>query len=228
MNSFFKKAILWCKEARFGIFITACSLVFVIAVAVIAGNRNINDRPVASIHSSQSDISITNSVSSSTNQSSSSTVVKVEEKVLVPFSVNVSIARYFFDPNDDLETRSQALVSYDNKIIPSMGVDYIYNGEQFEVKASFTGKVIAKNNDNLYGLTVIIEHENGLRAYYCGLTEVEVYQNEIIPQGKKIGKSGESVINAELGNHLHFALQYDSQYLNPLKAYDRQISSVTK
>ena len=107
-----------------------------------------------------------------------------------------------------------------------MGVDYVYDGKQFDVEASFTGKVVAKLNDNLYGLSVIIEHESGLKALYCGLTEVEVYQDEIINQGELIGKSGESIINAELGNHLHFALQYDEKYLNPLKSYDKEVQSL--
>lgn len=225
MNSFFKKTIAWCKEAKFGLFITACALIFVIAVAVVAGSTP-GENQVAFVPSSSTTLISDSSTSSKTSTESSSTVIKVEEKVLVPFSVDVSIARYFFDPNDDIEIKSQALVTYDNKIIPSMGIDYVYNGNQFDVKASFTGKVVAKNNDNLYGLTVVIEHENGLKSYYCGLSEVEVYQNEIINQGEIIGKSGESMINSELGSHLHFALKYNDTYLNPLKTYDKNVNNL--
>ena len=224
MNSFFKKTANWAKEARFGLFITAFALIFIITIALVAGSQANNDDPVASVvTSSNSEISITDSTTSTTHTSSD---IEDEEKVLLPFSVDVTIARYFFDPSDDLETRSQALITYDNKIIPSMGVDYVYDGKQFDVEASFTGKVVAKLNDNLYGLSVIIEHESGLKALYCGLTEVEVYQDEIINQGELIGKSGESIINAELGNHLHFALQYDEKYLNPLKSYDKEVQSL--
>ena len=47
-------------------------------------------------------------------------------------------------------------------------------------------------------------------------------------QGQVIGKSGESIINASLGNHLHFALEYDNQFINPLKSYNKTVYEVIK
>ena len=45
-------------------------------------------------------------------------------------------------------------------------------------------------------------------------------------QGQVIAKSGESVINANLGNHLHFAIEYNDTYLNPLRVYDKSIDEI--
>ena len=39
------------------------------------------------------------------------------EKIQLPFTVNATIARYFFDSSDSIEIKSQALVNYDNKFI---------------------------------------------------------------------------------------------------------------
>ena len=110
--------------------------------------------------------------------------------------------------------------------IPSLGVDYTYENEAFEIVSSFEGVVVEKKNDALYGLSVVVENEDGLRAHYCGLSDVSVFEDEKVVQGQVIAKSGESVINANLGNHLHFAIEYNDTYLNPLKVYDKSIDEI--
>lgn len=189
-----KRFLNWCKEAKFGLILGAVAFVFILSITLIATGTN-KDTPVASVPSTSSSIS----------QTTPPVVEPEPEKVDKPFTVNATIARYFFDPEDPVDIKSQALISYDNKVMPSLGIDYTYDGKSFDVTASFTGTVIAKNNDPLYGLTIAVESESGLIAYYSGLTEVNVYQDEVIQQGDVIGKSGESTINASLGNHLHFA-----------------------
>lgn len=228
MNSF-RRFLKWTKEAKFGLMLLGVGIVFIVCIALIASNRN-NHIPVASVGNSEPSVEPSSSNSqpiSSSSSSISSTPQVVVEKVNYPFSVDAKVARYFFDPSDTIEIRSQALLTYDNKIMPSLGVDYTYNDSAFDVKASFSGKVIAKNHDPLYGLSLVIEGDNGLKAYYCGLTEVNLYQNEEVSQGQVIGKSGESIINAELGNHLHFALKIDDEYINPLKVFNKKINEIT-
>ena len=210
-----KRFLNWCKEAKFGLILGAVAFVFILSITLIATGTN-KDTPVASVPSTSSSIS----------QTTPPVVEPEPEKVDKPFTVNATIARYFFDPEDPVDIKSQALISYDNKVMPSLGIDYTYDGKSFDVTASFTGIVIAKNNDPLYGLTIAVESESGLIAYYSGLTEVNVYQDEVIQQGDVIGKSGESTINASLGNHLHFALKADGNYINPLKTYDKLVEDL--
>ena len=210
-----KRFLNWCKEAKFGLILGAVAFVFILSITLIATGTN-KDTPVASVPSTSSSIS----------QTTPPVVEPEPEKVDKPFTVNATIARYFFDPEDPVDIKSQALISYDNKVMPSLGIDYTYDGKSFDVTASFTGTVIAKNHDPLYGLTIAVESESGLIAYYSGLTEVNVYQDEVIQQGDVIGKSGESTINASLGNHLHFALKADGNYINPLKTYDKLVEDL--
>ena len=220
MNSFIKKVGKWFKKSSFGLVITSIALAFVICVGLIVSNNNedtVVNKPSETISAVESN-----------RPSESTTVEQVIEKIRMPFSIDATIARYFFDSSDSIEIKSQALVSYENKFVPSLGVDYTYDNQKFEVVAAFKGKVVEKVNDSLYGLTVIVENELGLRSHYCGLSEVSVYVDQEVNQGQLIGKSGESVINATLGNHLHFAIEFEDNFINPLKVYDKTVSEVVK
>ncbi|MCI5745905.1 MAG: M23 family metallopeptidase [Erysipelotrichaceae bacterium] len=223
MNSKMFKLINWMKKSAFGLIITTIALVFAICVGIMMNQRK--TKPV-SVNTSESTQMIDSSQSSYQESSSSQEIII--EKIRMPFTVNAKIARYFFDVSDDMETKSKALVNYDNKFVPSLGVDYTYNNEEFSIVSAFQGTVIQKVNDSLYGLSIIVESKEGLRAHYCGLSDVSVYVNEELTQGQVIGKSGESIINASLGNHLHFALEYDNQFINPLKSYNKTVYEVIK
>lgn len=223
MNSFISKFQKWFKNSAFGLIVTSIALVFVIAVGIIV---NDNSKPVGSVNNSGNKVeSVVESIPPSIDTSTPSPTI---EKVQMPFTVNAKIARYFFDSSDSMEIKSQALVSYDNKVSPSLGVDYTYENQTFSVVNAFKGVVVKKTNDPLYGLTVVVENEEGLRAHYSGLSDVSVYVDEKVVQGQLIGKSGESVINASLGNHLHFKVEYNNEFINPLKAYNKTINEVIK
>ena len=223
MNSKMFKLINWMKKSAVGLIFTTIALVFAICVGIMMNQRK--TKPV-SVNTSESTQMIDSSQSSYQESSSSQEIII--EKIRMPFTVNAKIARYFFDVCDDMETKSKALVNYDNKFVPSLGVDYTYNNEEFSIVSAFQGTVIQKVNDSLYGLSIIVESKEGLRAHYCGLSDVSVYVNEELTQGQVRGKSGESIINASLGNHLHFALEYDNQFINPLKSYNKTVYEVIK
>ena len=222
MNSFINKVSKWVKNSAFGIICTSIALVIVICVGIIVNQSREQpvSRPTSSIQVEKP--------STSSSLTESVTPEPTIEKVQMPFTVNATIARYFFDSSDSIEIKSQALVSYDNKFVPSLGVVYTYDNAKFDVVSSFSGTVVEKVNDSLYGLTVVVESQDGLRAHYCGLSDVEVYLEQEVSQGQTLGKSGESIINSSLGNHLQFSLEVEGQYLNPLKTYDKALDDLTK
>lgn len=223
MNTFLKKMKLFFKKSSFGIAITTLAILFVIGVGlVISSNSNKPPIEVGKVSDQISKVEESESLLESNNSESE----QKEEKICLPFLVSAKISRYFFDPNDSIDIKSNALVSYENKIIPSQGIDYTYDNKAFNVTSSFTGKVVSKINDTMYGLTVVVENDNGIKAYYSGLSEVNVMNNQAIRQGTVIGKSGESLINASLGNHLHFAIEYDNNFLNPLKCFEKTANEV--
>lgn len=85
------------------------------------------------------------------------------------------------------------------------------------VKAAETGTVIAIKNDPRYGLTVIIEHENGFKTIYSNLLTTEfVSEDEKVEKGQSIGTVGNSAV-FEIADepHLHFEMLKDGEYVDP-------------
>ena len=85
------------------------------------------------------------------------------------------------------------------------------------VKAAANGKVSAIKNDPRYGLTVIIEHDNGYKTVYSNLLTAEfVVKGEKVELGQTIGTVGNSA-SFEVADeyHLHFEVLKDNEYVNP-------------
>lgn len=87
-----------------------------------------------------------------------------------------------------------------------------------EVKAAADGKIVKIfNDDDLsrilrtgMGMTVIIQHNNGIQSVYCNLGEkVNVKVGDSVKKGQVIGVVGDTTIReaaAIEGSHLHFAV----------------------
>lgn len=87
-----------------------------------------------------------------------------------------------------------------------------------EVKAAADGKVVdVLNGDavihNLksgYGITVVIEHGNGMRTMYSNLSDdIKVKKGDVVKKGNVIGSVGDTSIREAVsieGSHLHFAV----------------------
>ena len=85
------------------------------------------------------------------------------------------------------------------------------------VKASEAGTVAAIKNDPRYGLTVIIEHEDGFKTIYSNLLTTEfVVEDEKVEKGQSIGTVGNSAV-FEIADepHLHFEMLKDGEYVDP-------------
>lgn len=85
------------------------------------------------------------------------------------------------------------------------------------VKASCEGTVESIKNDPRYGLTVIINHDDGYQTIYSNLLTAEfVVEGEKVTQGQSIGTVGNSAA-FEISDdyHLHFELLKDNEYLDP-------------
>ena len=84
-------------------------------------------------------------------------VIVEDEKFAKPFKVDASIKTYYFDVTDNSKNQENALIYYNGMYTPSKGVDYFYNNNAFDVIAVFSGTVIEKKVDPLYGATVTLK-----------------------------------------------------------------------
>lgn len=85
------------------------------------------------------------------------------------------------------------------------------------IKSSADGIVKSIVNDPRYGLTVIIEHDDGYETVYSNLLTAEfVVEGEEVSQGQTIGTAGNTAsFESGMDCHLHFELLKDGEYLDP-------------
>ena len=85
------------------------------------------------------------------------------------------------------------------------------------VSACAPGTVQAIKNDPRYGLTVIINHDDGYQTIYSNLLTAEfVVQGEKVEQGQSIGTVGNSAaFEVSDDYHLHFELLQNNENLDP-------------
>ena len=85
------------------------------------------------------------------------------------------------------------------------------------VKSAEAGIVKTIKNDPRYGLTVIVEHENGFQTVYSNLLTSEfVVEGEKVEKGQSLGTVGNTAA-FEIADepHLHFEILKDSVQIDP-------------
>ena len=100
--------------------------------------------------------------------------------------------------------------------ITHMGVD-IKADKTTVVKAAEEGTVKSIKNDPRYGLTVVIEHEDGFKTVYSNLLTAEfVSEGEKVMQGQTVGTVG-TTATFEVADepHLHFEILKDNEQVDP-------------
>ena len=153
-------------------------------------------------------------------------VINIEENITAPFAnQEVKIARYFYNSTDTLEQQQKSVVFYDDVYMPNTGIDYNHK-EQFDVLSIYSGTVIDVIDNELMGKTVEIRHNNELISVYQGLDNIEVQKGDIVGFGYKIGTSGTSVINKDLGQHVHLEIYKNGEVLDPMKCIGKKIGDI--
>jgi murein DD-endopeptidase MepM/ murein hydrolase activator NlpD len=98
------------------------------------------------------------------------------------------------------------------RIHPISGTQKLHTGTDIgapmgtPVMAAMPGRVILADDMGGYGLTVAIEHDNGVRqTLYAHMSQLFVRPGDVVQQGTVIGRVGST--GASTGAHLHFELR---------------------
>ena len=85
------------------------------------------------------------------------------------------------------------------------------------IKSSADGIVKSIVNDPRYGITVVIQHEDGYETVYSNLLTAEfIVVGEEVTQGQTIGTVGNTAaFESNMDYHLHFELLKDGEYVDP-------------
>lgn len=100
--------------------------------------------------------------------------------------------------------------------VTHLGID-IKADKTTVVKASEAGTVKTIKNDPRYGLTIIIEHDEGYQTVYANLLSSEfVIEGEKVEKGQSIGTVGNTA-TFEIADepHLHFEILKDGGQIDP-------------
>lgn len=82
------------------------------------------------------------------------------------------------------------------------------------ISAADGGKVIHASNDGTgYGLYVVIDHENGLKSYYCHCSKLLVRVGDRVYKGQSIARVGST--GNSTGNHCHFTVKKHDVVVSP-------------
>ena len=76
------------------------------------------------------------------------------------------------------------------------------------------GTVTAVGESSSYGKYCIVAHEGGYSTLYAHCSRVTASSGTAVKRGQKIAEVGET--GMATGPHLHFELQKDGVYLNPI------------
>lgn len=86
------------------------------------------------------------------------------------------------------------------------------------VQASNNGKVIFAERLGIYGLTVVIDHGQGLASVYGHLSKIDVVVGQEVKKADIIGLTGHTGLAG--GDHLHFGIMVHGIFVNPIEWWD--------
>ncbi len=153
-------------------------------------------------------------------------VVNTKIEIIKPFiNDKVTIAKSYYDYKAEADSQKNSIIYYENIYMQNSGVDYKLE-EVFDVVSVLDGKVISVEDNDMMGTTVQIKHDNNLISVYQSLSNVKVKVDDTVIQGQVIAQSGESNINKDLGNHLHFELYHNGNIVNPEEYYNKSIEEL--
>ena len=137
--------------------------------------------------------------------------VKVEPKkeLIFAFPVDGEVVKNFAMENLQYSTTLEEWTTH-------QGID-IKADRTTVVKAAEEGTITAIKNDPRFGLTVIIEHQDGFKTVYSNLLTTEfVTEDEKVEKGQSIGTVGNSAV-FEIADepHLHFEMLKNGEYIDP-------------
>ncbi len=111
---------------------------------------------------------------------------------------------------------------------------YFYNGEKIDeqyhmgidlastanspIEASNNGIVVFAERNGIYGLTVILDHGQGLASLYGHLSSINVKVGDSVKRGDIIGISGQTGLAG--GDHLHFSVLVHGTFVDPVEWWD--------
>lgn len=158
------------------------------------------------------------------------TETNIEQDSIEPETQNTEIAVISEEPVKELEF----IYPVEGEVVKEFAIDNLVFSETLQewivhkgidikaprttiVKAAEEGTVTSIKNDPRYGLSIIIEHQNGYKTIYSNLLTTEfVKEGEKVQKGQSLGTIGNSAA-FEIADepHLHFEMLKEEENIDP-------------
>ncbi|MGN0376497.1 MAG: murein hydrolase activator EnvC family protein [Suilimivivens sp.] len=108
---------------------------------------------------------------------------------------------------------------YGYRIHPTLGVQQFHNGVDMAapggspILAAYDGTVIAAAYSSTMGNYIMIDHGDNLYTIYMHASALYVSKGQEVSKGEKIAAVGST--GRSTGNHLHFGVRKDGNYVSP-------------
>jgi murein DD-endopeptidase MepM/ murein hydrolase activator NlpD len=102
---------------------------------------------------------------------------------------------------------------------PFHGVQRFHAGVDFaaaygrEVPSAGAGRVVSAGHEGGYGLSVVVDHGEGVQTRYAHLSSVAVSAGQELAKSQVVGRVGQS--GRATGPHLHFEVALDGRKVDP-------------
>ena len=118
-----------------------------------------------------------------------------------------------------LATYTRISDEYGMRMHPILKVQQFHNGVDFAapkgtaIYAAYDGRVTAASYSSTMGNYVMIDHGDGLFTIYMHASVHYVKKNQVVVKGEKI--AGVGTTGRSTGNHLHFSVRLNGEYVSP-------------
>lgn len=108
---------------------------------------------------------------------------------------------------------------YGNRMHPTLGIQKFHNGIDMAapggsaILAAYDGKVVAADYNSSMGNYIMIDHGDSLYTIYMHASALYVSKGMEVSKGSKIAAVGTT--GRSTGNHLHFSVRLNGNYVNP-------------
>lgn len=108
---------------------------------------------------------------------------------------------------------------YGNRMHPTLGIEKFHNGIDMAapggspILAAYDGTVVAADYSSSMGNYIMIDHGDSLYTIYMHASALYVSKGAEVSKGDKIAAVGST--GRSTGNHLHFSVRLNGNYVNP-------------
>ncbi len=136
----------------------------------------------------------------------------IPEEEFLPSMVPVSMEHGWV--SDEFGIRKRHPIS-GRKNVKHSGIDLaVYTGTP--VMAAADGAITFSGRNRGYGLTVKIDHLNGIETIYAHNSRLKVKKGDYVRKGDVIALSGNTGVST--GAHLHYEIRVEGKPINPRKS----------